>query len=161
MLCNSQFTFSQITGSQNSRFRWELNKFCLLAEILVLGGSIPKYVTGECFPGVTNNCIPGASIAQVIDAVMFDRQLVTRYDAVLVHMGTYNVVPGSTASGVASQYRFLIQAVKHKFPDATICRQLFPSRAIAGQSFWSSWLMNWPAFSQREWDASYCPPMRN
>ena len=35
-------------------------------------------------------------------------------------MGCNNVVPRSTASGVASQYKFLIEAVKDKYPAAVM-----------------------------------------
>lgn len=51
---------------------------------------------------------------------MFDRQPVTRYDAVVVHAGSNNVIPGSTALGVACQYRFLIDAIKNRYPEAVI-----------------------------------------
>ena len=52
--------------------------------------------------------------------MVFGGQPGSRYDAVVLHVGCNNVVPGSTALGVASQYKFLIEAVKDKYPAAII-----------------------------------------
>ena len=88
--------------------------FFLTAEVLILGDSIPKYVTGDRFKGFHNQCVPGATVAKLTDAVVFGRQPGSRYDAVVLHVGCNSLVPGSTALGVASQYKFLIEAVKDK-----------------------------------------------
>ena len=105
----------------------------LTAEVLILGDSIPKYVTGDRFKGFHNKCVPGATIAKLTDAVVFGGQPGSRYDAVVLHVGCNNVVPGSTALGVASQYKFLIEAV---YPTTiTYLSAIIPKPCVPSASF--------------------------
>ena len=66
-----------------------------------------------------NRCVPGATIAKLTD-VVFCGHPGSRYNAVVLHVGGNNVVPGSTPLSVVSQYKFLIEAVKDKYPAVVI-----------------------------------------
>lgn len=55
-----------------------------------------------------------------------DRQRLAR-DRVIVHLGTNNVLPGTTVPQLASQYKNLIGVIKNYFPQSTIfCSAILP-----------------------------------
>ena len=84
------------------------------------GGFDPKIRRRWSFQGFPQQmCIRGHDW-KLTAAVVFGGQPGSRYDAVVLHVGCSNVVPGSTALGVASQYKILIEAVKDKYPAAVI-----------------------------------------
>ena len=96
--------------------------------MLLLGDSIPKYITE--IRGLKNHCLRRANIGKIADFLTFmvpeDRvKLQARVN--ILHVGTNNVVPGSSAIQIARSYQVLLDFLKFYFPDATLlCSAILP-----------------------------------
>lgn len=81
-------------------------------------------------PLLTNKCLRGATIGRLTDFITFmtkeDRNKLTAA-CIILHIGTNNVVPGTTVTQVGDQFQILIQLIQWYFPGAKIyCSAILP-----------------------------------
>ena len=100
----------------------------LTDSVLLLGDSIPKYVTD--IRGPKNKCLRGANIGKIADYLTFmvpeDRDHL-QAKAIILHVGTNDIVPGNSAIQIAKSYKVLLNVIKFHFPTANVyCSAILP-----------------------------------
>ena len=96
--------------------------------MLLLEDSIPKYITE--IRGLKNHCLRGANIGKIADFLTFmvpEDRVKLQARVIILHVGTNNMVPGSSAIQIALSYQVLLDLLKFYFPDATLlCSAILP-----------------------------------
>ena len=96
--------------------------------MFLLGDSIPKYITE--IRGLKNHCLRRANIGKIADFLTFmvpEDKVKLQARVIILHVGTNNVVPGSSTIQIARSYQVLLDFLKFYFPDATLlCSAILP-----------------------------------
>ena len=96
--------------------------------MLLLGDSIPKYITE--IRGLKNHCLRGANIGKSADFLTFmvpEDRVKLQARVIILHVGTNNVVLGSSAIQIDQSYQVLLDLLKFYFQGATLlCSAILP-----------------------------------
>ena len=92
-----------------------------------MGDSIPKYLEWE---GLLNKALRGATIGKTVDMLTFmvreDRDNLAA-NHIILHIGSNNIVPGTTVGQWADEYKILLKLLRSSFPHAVIyCSAVIP-----------------------------------